>query len=236
VSNAPEAPGRTKGLRRVVRNTLAGQLTSEIRAAILDGHFPAGGQLNEMALATQFGVSRGPVREAIQRLVQEGLLRAEPHRGVFVVDLATGDIVDIYFTRKSLEIAAIRRVMAGPGRAVLARELMGLTDRMAVLLGAGDWAEIADLDLRYHQRIVEEARSERLSRSYDTLQAETRLCLRLMMAGYRQNRALVEEHERLAHFIGHGHPDETEAEMDEHFGDPVRILERGRMAMRSGRA
>ena len=53
-----------------------------------------------------------------------------------------------------------------------------------------------------------------------------------MMAGYRQNRALIEEHERLARFIGDGHPDETEAEMDAHFGDPVRILERGRAAMR----
>ena len=40
--------------------------------------------MHEVELAESFGVSRGPVREALQRLIQEGLLRAEPHRGVFV--------------------------------------------------------------------------------------------------------------------------------------------------------
>ncbi len=232
VPPSPKPNDAPRGAGRVVRNTLASQITAEIRALILDGAFPAGSQLNEFALATQFDVSRGPVREAFQRLIQEGLLRSEPHRGVFVPDLGTSDIVDIYFTRKSLEIAAIRRVMAGPERRRLSQELQGLTNEMAERLAKGEWREIADLDLHYHLRIVEEARSERLSRSYRTLQAETRLCLRIMMAGYRQNRALIEEHERLAAFIGQGDPRDVEEEMDTHFGDPVRILARAKAALR----
>ena len=66
---------------------------------------------------------------ALQRLIQEGLLRSEPHRGVFVPELTDGDLQDIYFVRKSLELVALRRVMALPGLAilitVLAINLMG---------------------------------------------------------------------------------------------------------------
>ena len=55
-------------------------------------------------------MSRGPVREALQRLIQEGLLRSEPHRGVFVPVMSAEDIDDIYLAREALETAAVRRI------------------------------------------------------------------------------------------------------------------------------
>ena len=98
-------------IKRLTRRTLSGQLAEEIRQAILSGVFPLGSQLNEMELAEKFGVSRGPVREALQRLIQEALLVSEPHRGVFVPELNDRDLSDIFFVREAIEGSAIRRVM-----------------------------------------------------------------------------------------------------------------------------
>src|SRR4051812_50047153 len=80
------------------------------------GVFAPGTQLGEAELAARFEVSRGPLREAMQRLVQEGLLRGERHRGLFVIDLSASDVRDIYLARLAIERTACQLIMAGePG-------------------------------------------------------------------------------------------------------------------------
>ncbi|ALN72647.1 GntR family transcriptional regulator [Aureimonas sp. AU20] len=212
--------------KRLVRTTLSGQIAEGIRASILDGTFALGSQLNEMELASTFGVSRGPVREALQRLIQEGLLRSEPHRGVFVPELSPADLLDIYFVRRSLELVAMRRIMEKQDRRAVVADLSAITEQMKDALKREDWLRIADLDMQFHRRMVDEARSDRLSRSFATLQAETRLCLQMLMGGYKENALLVEEHECLARLIDEGKVDPALAELERHFGDPVRTLER----------
>ena len=88
---------------RLPRATYASMVTERLRDSIVDGTLVAGSQLSEAELAARFGVSRGPVREALQRLIQEGLVRAEPHRGVFVPVLTELDVRDIYLARDALE-------------------------------------------------------------------------------------------------------------------------------------
>src|SRR5688500_2200978 len=97
---------------RIPRDAFASIVTERLRASIIDGKLKPGAQLNELKLATSFGVSRGPVREALQRLVQEGLLHSEPYRGVFVPVLTDEDVFDIYLVREALESAAIRAIIA----------------------------------------------------------------------------------------------------------------------------
>lgn len=219
-------------IRRLPRQTLSGQLAERIRSEILDGTFPLGAQLHEAELAETYGVSRGPLREAIQRLIQEGLLRSEPHRGVFVPELTDADLTDIYFVRRALEIAALGRVMAGPDSADLARRLGAITDLMAAALAAENDRGFAELDLDYHQAIVEAADSPRLSKTYATIQAETRLCLHLIMGGYRGSAALVEEHRMLAGLIAGGDAEAAIDELGRHFGDPVGNLKKAKAKRR----
>ena len=71
-------------LEPVARQSTAELIADQMRSAIMYGVFAPGTQLGEAELAARFGVSRGPLREAMQRLVQEGLLRGERHRGLFV--------------------------------------------------------------------------------------------------------------------------------------------------------
>src|SRR5699024_720401 len=80
-------------------------LAERLREAITRGRLTPGRQLGEASLATQFEVSRGPLREAMQRLVAEGLLRSERHRGIFVVELTDDDVRDVYRARKTIERA-----------------------------------------------------------------------------------------------------------------------------------
>ncbi|MCR9257858.1 MAG: GntR family transcriptional regulator [Alphaproteobacteria bacterium] len=208
------------------RATLSVQIAERLKADILSGRHAPGSQLHEVELARAFDVSRGPLREAMQRLVQEGLLRSAPHRGVFVPEITEADILDLYFVRAVLEKAAARQVCGTDRHGTVAATLRDLADAMDLALSQGDHRGASELDFDYHRTLVDGAESERLSRSYATVQSETRFCLHYLMGGYRSPADLAEEHHRLAAVLATGDPDAVGAELDAHFGDPKRNLDR----------
>ena len=212
-------------LRRI---TLSYQLVERLREDILSGALAANAQLNEKELALAFGVSRGPLREAMQRLIQEGLLRSEPHRGVFVVDLSERDLADIFLVRAAIESAAIRRIFSNGDQETVSVQLNRISERMDKAVRAGRWKDGGELDFEFHRTLVDGADSERLSRTYVTVQAETRLCLHRLMGGYRSSQDLADEHFRLAEMLGTSSLEVILRELDRHFGDPVAILRRTR--------
>ena len=213
-------------LARLPRLTLAGQVAVAIRDAVLSGGFEPGQQMNEAEIAGGFAVSRGPVREALQRLVQEGLLVSHPHRGTFVVDLSEADLADVYLAREAIEGAALRRIVAGSGRGALAARLAAAVARMDAAAAARDWPEVAASDLAFHRAIVEAAGSPRLSRMFDTVEAETRLCLHLLMGGYRSSAGLAAEHRRLGALATGDDLTAALGELARHLADPIRYLRR----------
>jgi DNA-binding GntR family transcriptional regulator len=83
--------------------TLSGQTTAALREAIINGDIAAGEKLNEPRLAEQYKVSRGPLREAIRRLVAMRLVRHIPHQGATVVTLELESILELYEVREALE-------------------------------------------------------------------------------------------------------------------------------------
>ena len=154
-------------------------IARQLRDAIERGYFGAGQQMLEAQLAKQFEVSRGAVREAMQRLTQEGLLISRPNRGLFVAEFGRDEVFDIYTARLAIERAACLKVI----------EVLGTHDEVATVLDAlsdqleqraAEGAEIDDLlwlDIEFHERMVAAADSPRLSRMYATLATETRMCL-----------------------------------------------------------
>jgi DNA-binding GntR family transcriptional regulator len=216
--------------RPLPRATLSVQIAERIREDILSGAHEPGAQLSEAELALSFGVSRGQLREAMQRLIQEGLLRSEPHHGVFVPDLTEHDLADVFFVRATIEAAAIRRIVAGPARGTVSRDLSGIADQMDRAMKAGDWSVGGELDFAFHRTLVDAAGSDRLSRTYATVQAETRLCLHRLMGGYRRSEDLADEHHRLARLIGTAPVADVLAELERHFGDPAETLRKMRAA------
>ncbi|MGL4975720.1 MAG: GntR family transcriptional regulator, partial [Bosea sp. (in: a-proteobacteria)] len=83
--------------------TLSASIAERLRHDILSGVQPAGMQLRQDMLATTFGVSRIPVREALFQLEAEGLVRIEPHKGAVVAGLSAEEVDDVFELRLILE-------------------------------------------------------------------------------------------------------------------------------------
>jgi DNA-binding GntR family transcriptional regulator len=211
---------------RIPRATFASIVGERIRSSVIEGVLPPGSQLNEVELAESFGVSRGPVREALQRLIQEGLLRSEPHRGVFVPIMSVEDIEDIYLAREALETAAVRRI-TGTSRAATAYKAVDKIVRgMERAEQAGDWALVASRDLDFHTALVAAAESPRLERMFTTVISETRLCLSVLTAADEARDDLVDEHREISEMIREDNTRAAVAALKKHFDDAVVTLTR----------
>ncbi|TDD83465.1 GntR family transcriptional regulator [Saccharopolyspora karakumensis] len=209
-----------EGFKSISLSTASTNIVQQIRASILDGALPPGTQLNEKQLADQFAISRGPVREAMQRLIQEGLLRSEPHRGTFVVQLDAGDVADIYLGRRAVEHTAVMRLLRWEGTDVdkTIEELEASLDEMNAAVESGDDRGAVAADMRFHTILVDAARSQRLSRMYHTLVAEAVLSMASLADKYPDWRAtVVREHREILDALRQRDENETLRILDEHF-------------------
>lgn len=97
-------------MRPTVRyKSAADFVTDEIQRLILNGDLAGGTRIDQVELATQLGVSRHPVRQAIERLGERGFIQVLPHRSAVVADLSVSDMEELYELRLSLETTAIER-------------------------------------------------------------------------------------------------------------------------------
>ncbi|OXM63189.1 MULTISPECIES: GntR family transcriptional regulator [Amycolatopsis] len=208
----------------VSRESTAAIIARQLREAIMNGTFAPGTQLGETELAGRFQVSRGPLREAMQRLVSEGLLRSERHRGLFVIDLEPEDVHDIYSARFAIERAALIRVLRHGDREGLAVRLMDAVEDMA---SATDGDEVSAADVRFHEELVAASGSKRLGRMARTLLIETRMCLSALHRTYATNEERVTEHKRIAEAIGAGDEELAVSLLEAHMEDAVRRLAPG---------
>jgi DNA-binding GntR family transcriptional regulator len=211
---------------RIPRATFASIVGERIRANIIGGVLAPGSQLNEVELAESFGVSRGPVREALQRLIQEGLLRSEPHRGVFVPVMSAEDIEDIYLAREALETAAVRRITATSRAATAYKALDKIVRGMESAEQAGDWGLVASRDLDFHTALVAAAESPRLERMFTTVISETRLCLSVLTAADDARGNLIDEHREISEMIREENTRGAVDALTKHFDDAVVTLKR----------
>jgi len=201
-------------------------IADRIRAGILDGTFAPQSQLAEVELARELQVSRGPVREAMQRLIQEGLLRSERNRGVFVVELDDDDARDVYVARAAVEKAAAVRVARRADPEDLA-SLDAVMDRLAEAV-ENSWADVVEIDLEFHTTIVERCRSERLQRMFRTLVAETRLCLVRLEEFYPEKSNVVTEHQDILEAIRAGDEALVRQLIDHHMDESAARLSLGK--------
>jgi DNA-binding GntR family transcriptional regulator len=135
------------------RNTVAARVYAELREAIVTTALKPGQRVAEAELADSLGVSRTPVREAIVRLVEEGLIEVSPQTGTRISLVGLERIRQAVFVRASLEGGAVRRPAAEPGDADLRALRRNLADQEAAI-GEGDVTEMHRRDMDFHATLL----------------------------------------------------------------------------------
>lgn len=221
-SKRPDANG---ALRQILLLSTAGIIADRLRTAIMLGDLGPGEQLGEVELAEQFGISRGPLREAIQRLVQEGLLKSVKNHGVFVITLSEEDVQDIYVVRGAVEKAAADLILArDPSRA--ASRLDEILADMRGAAARSDSTALSEADQRFHEVLVEESGSKRLQRMASTVLVESRMCMTALETRYSDGDTTVREHADIVSAIRTGARDQVIRELDAHMHQAVVLLTR----------
>lgn len=210
----------TRFIEPLAQQSTPSIIAEKLRQAIGSGELKPGEQLGEAELARRLGVSRGPLREGMQRLTQEGLLVSIRHRGLFVVDLTAEGVRDMYLAREAVERAATRTIIRGDHRAA-GEQLLLIVDRMAA---AESPAEVGELDILFHESLVALAESPRLTRIHQTVMIETRMCIHALEVTYGSLEVRVAEHGAIAAAISTGDAQTADELLITHMDDAINRL------------
>jgi DNA-binding GntR family transcriptional regulator len=144
-----------------------------IKQNVLNGTLGELSRLTEESLATQLGISKSPVREALNRLEAEGLVRIEARRGAYVRQFSAREIRDLYELREVLEVHAIEAATITPK---LLTDLSTSINRTKKFLKNGNKLEHIEEDMRFHNLITAATGNQELCRVLENVQQKTLLC------------------------------------------------------------
>jgi DNA-binding GntR family transcriptional regulator len=139
-----------------------------LRLQIFRGGFPPGTKLVESELADLYGVSRGPIREALIYLEQEHLVVRQPRRGAFVRGVTKRDVREIFGLRQVLETYAAE-LTCGHLLPEHLERMQWCVDRMVELRLESKWEKSGELDIEFHRIPLEASGHLRLAQSWDLL-------------------------------------------------------------------
>lgn len=212
---------KSRFLEPLVRESTPSIIADKIRDAIGHGDLPAGAQLYEAELARTLGVSRGPLREGLQRLTQEGLLVSIRNRGVFVIEMTPDNVSDMYAVRSAVERAAVTMIIRQRDPQAASKSLTRICEEMARAEGVDGRSE---WDISFHEELVALSESPRLKRVHRTVITETRMCIHALATSYALSDDRVAEHQAIADAIGAGDPEAADRLMVEHMDDALARL------------
>lgn len=156
-------------------------VADQLRDEILDGRLPAGSRLVESELAERFGVSRGPIRDALSELARSGLAVDLPRRGTFVPSLTERDLSEVYVIRRAIEEAAVRlAVDSAPPEDI--DDMYVALEATERAYAAGDLAVAWDADMEFHRCYCRMSGNGRLLALFDELASQTVLLMRTALA------------------------------------------------------
>jgi DNA-binding GntR family transcriptional regulator len=176
------------------------EITEALRLRIIDGTFSPGIRISEDWVASEMGVSRGPVREAIRELENEGLLVVLPYRGTFVNEISTDELrstlIPIRLILEQQACAVALPIMEEEDFAFLA----GIIEKMRLVAKKNNLdtlAELVELDVRYHQYIMNLSKQYHAIQLWNTIQPRIRVGFYRLGLRHNDYQEITSEHSNL---------------------------------------
>lgn len=183
--------------------TLKANVIDVLRQLIVDGTLAPGAEFNQAQIAERLGVSRGPIREALGQLEQEGLVQSTPYKGVIVTPLNRKYIEELYSVRIALESLALERCIDRM-KAEEIDEMKAIIDRMRTAARESDLAKLTELDLQFHEFLLYTADHELVFKMWKVLEVGIRRCLHTRHRIYTFLNEVVGSHPTLVTAIEKG--------------------------------
>ena len=220
-----------ENLNRIEPRTLRENVAETLRQSIIDGTLLSGSEFNQAQIAEQLGVSRGPIREAMAQLEQEGLVESSPYKVVTITHLNHRYVEELYSVRAALEELAIERAINRLTDSDL-EYFESIIDQMRFAAQQGDKTRLVELDLRFHEHLMQIADHSLALKLWRVLEVGVRRCLHTRHESYtfldevvgshptlvtalaardlEQARTILHEHvvESLSHILASLPPDE----------------------------
>lgn len=185
---------------RIAQRTLKENVTDILRQSIIDGTLPSGTEFNQAQIAERLGISRGPIREALGQLEQEGLIENTPYKRVIITQLTPRYVEELYSVRAELETMALVRFMDHMTPDHLAM-LYRIIDDMRRAAKAEDLQQLSDLDLTFHEYILRAADHQLALKLWKVLEVGVRRCLHIRHTTYTFLDEVVGSHPTLVNAI-----------------------------------
>jgi DNA-binding GntR family transcriptional regulator len=176
------------------RASTAVRVANVLRERIAKGDLRSGSRLIELDISRELGVSRSPVREALLRLAEEGLVEILPYRGAMVVTLDKARLTELLEFRLALEHFALERLVEKNDGSAIER-LRRHVKTLRAAITAGDRQTAIDADLAMHREMIAMAGNALVERAYESLIVQIRLYIDVTSAQYERPEDLATEHE-----------------------------------------
>jgi DNA-binding GntR family transcriptional regulator len=215
--------------------SLADAVADRIREAIWSGAYAPGDRLVERRLAHEFGISHIPLREALARLTEEGLVERLPRRGARVASLTPQMLEEVSSLRVVLEQFVVRR-LEGRFTPEAHAELQLIVDRMTEAAEAHDLVRVHETDQRFHQRLWELTDHTLLVEVAAQMRSRTSHFYRAAAAslGPDEVRRHADSHQQLLDVIASGNRRAAERAMKDHVEQAAQRITDARLTRTEG--
>ncbi len=194
---------------------LGDSVAKRLRDDVLSGRYTAGERIVEREVAEELGLSRGPIRDALRQLHNEGLVSIAPRRGARVASLSREDTSQTIEIRASLEPLAVKYMLEGASTKTFP-QLERCLDRLAEASAEGNWSALVELDMKFHETVFEFSGSQMLKRMWDSMRIPLLQTFRMHRSFYDSGDQVVRSHRLLLDELTSGDLARAQAASREH--------------------
>lgn len=187
----------------------------ELKHKILTGEIASQTRLMEIDLSEKMNVSRTPIREAIKRLADDGLVKVEPRRGAYVANISIKDMLDVFEVREDME-GFVAKLASERITDEQKKELASIAAEYETAIKRPDKESIIELDEKFHNYIVACCNNETLAELINYVQELSLRFRYLYYDDYSVYASTADQHNNIMQAINEGRGEDARREADAH--------------------